>query len=58
MFVWNKDLVAIKSANYKAPPVLRDADSILTWKKEIQLWKKFTNLIPKKQAAAICLSLA
>ena len=45
-------------ANYKAPPTLRDVDSYLTWKQEIQLLKMFTDLIPKKQAPAICLSLA
>ena len=50
--------VAFIMANYKAPPVLRDVDSYLTWKKEIQLWKTFMDLIPRKQASAICMSLA
>ena len=45
-------------ANYKAPPVLRDVDSYITWKKEIQLRKTFMDIVLKKQASALCLSLA
>ena len=44
-------------ANYKAPPLLKEDSNYELWKKEITLWKTFTDLDAKKQGPAICLSL-
>ena len=43
--------------NYKAPPLLKEHANYELWKKEIKLWKTFTDLDAKKQGPAICLSL-
>ena len=45
------------ASNYKAPPLLSDKSLYERWKKEIALWKSFTNLSPEKMAPAICLAL-
>ena len=45
------------AANYKAPPLLKEDSNYELWKKEIKLWKTFTDLDAKKQGPAICLSL-
>ena len=45
------------ATNYKAPPLLKEDSNYELWKKEIKLWKTFTDLDAKKQGPAICLSL-
>ena len=45
------------AANYKASPLLKDDSNCELWKKEIKLWKTFTDLDAEKQGPAICLSL-
>ena len=42
----------------KSPPTLREDISYDQWKKEIQLWKTFTDLAVEKQAPAICFALS
>ena len=43
------------ATNYKAPPLLKEDSSYKLWKKEIKLWKTFTDLDAKKQGPAIWL---
>ena len=45
------------ATNFKAPPLLKEDPNYELWKKEIKLWKTFTDLDAKKQGAAICLLL-
>ena len=45
------------SAN-KAPPSMREESSYEEWKKEIEIWKLFTDLPKKKHGPALLLSLS
>ena len=45
------------SKNIKTPPSLEKCTSYETWLKEIEIWQTFTDLDPKKQGAAIFLTL-
>ena len=45
-------------ANFKAPPSMREDLSYADWVKEIKIWKNFTDLEPKRQGAALFLTLA
>ena len=44
------------AANKKALPLLKEDSNYELWKKEIKLWKTFTDLDAKKQGPEICLS--
>ena len=50
-------MVTIMAYSFKTPPNLREDISYDQWKKEIQLWKTFTDLPDAKQGPAICLAL-
>ena len=43
--------------SFKAPPLLTDESVYENWKREIEMWQAFTNLVPKKQGPAIFLTL-
>ena len=43
--------------NMKAPPVLDD-DSYETWKRDIEIWSKFTDVKPEKQGLGVYLTLS
>ena len=46
-----------KKNDIKAPPALREDVPYENWKKEINIWQRFTTLEKKKQGLAIFLSL-
>ena len=50
-------MAASKSENVKWPPPLNNDESYETWKKDIEIWAKLTDLKKPKQALAIHLSL-
>ena len=51
--------MAAKSINqFKAPPAMRRDLTYPDWKKEVNIWRKFTELDSKKQGGALFLSLA
>ena len=43
--------------NFKAPPPMRPELTYIDWKKEMNIWRKFTDLDKKKQGGALFLSL-
>ena len=43
------------SSNWKAPPKLKEPYA--SWKAELEIWQNFTEIEPKKQGAALFLSL-
>ena len=43
--------------NMKAPPALED-DSYEAWKRDINIWSKFTDLVPEKQGLGVYLTLS
>ena len=45
------------NANYRVPPAFEEKKSYESWKNEIEMWKRVTDLDKKKQALAVALSL-
>lgn len=45
------------AANYKIPPKFDEARSYESWKNEVNVWKRVTELEKKKQALAVALGL-
>ena len=51
------DYIDKTATSFKAPPLLTDESVYENWKREIEMWQAFTNLVPKKQCPAIFLTL-
>ena len=47
----------LNMSSNKTPPLLSAAKDYFSWKKSIKIWSEFTSLEPKKQGAAVCLTL-
>ena len=47
----------LNMSSNKTPPLLSATKDYSSWKKSIKIWSEFTSLEPKKQGAAVFLTL-